>query len=226
MSTGTPGVVQYAVLTEKHPLVPTPTLRLHFQRWAMIVLDNSDAASTNTLVTSEKIPRYFVKLTYASLVFSILPFIFALINVLLSPIFAIPTILAYVFTSPFHVAAILVVWQHARQNDSALPFEPSSGRSISYTCFLAAMWIFSSITCGIGIPRFQPPYCPDLGCSSNDYNKSAKTRTTFVVSTVLSTCEVMIMGAIILVCYLNRPRKVPSPPPTSASSSDPKVVSA
>jgi len=187
----------------------------------MIIIDTSDTASTHTLVSCEnpKIPRHLVHVTYASLIFSILPFIFALINVLLSPLHSIPTIVAYVLSTPFHVATILIVWQHARQVDPTLPFEPSSARSIGYTCFLVLMWAYSTATCAIGSRIFE-----QLDCHLSSKCTSNRVLITFVVSTILAGFEVFIMSAIAIMCYRNRPNKVASRP--IPMTSRPKVVSA
>jgi hypothetical protein len=203
-----------------------------------IIDDRSDALSTNTLVPTEKIPPYFVHLTYASLGFSILPFIFSLVNVAISPLHSIPTILAYVFTTPFHIAALLVVWQHKRQIDTTLPFEPSATRTMAYTCFLTGLWIFSTVTCGVGSQKFVklgpcPPVAPDapptlilVPCNIPHKRVVAS----FVVSTVLAGFEVIIVGAIIVVCYLHRAKAKKSSvvPPESypMTSPNPKIVSA
>ncbi|KAF8161449.1 hypothetical protein B0H34DRAFT_796241 [Crassisporium funariophilum] len=191
----------------------------------MIITDSTDAASTHTLVATNKIPRYLVHLTYASLGFSILPFIFALINVSLSPFHSIPTIIAYVFTTTFHVATVLVAWQNARDIDTTLPFEPSGGRSIAYICFLFALWIYSLITCAFGSRMFINGFCTfgsqfGMNCAPNHYSRILAT---FVVSTVLAGSEVLIIGAIGIVCYRQRPQKEK---PIALVHPAPKVVSA
>ena len=189
----------------------------------MIIVEASDTASTHTLVSCEnsKIPRHLVHVTYASLGFSILPFIFALINVTLSPFYSIPTIIAYVFSTPFHVATILIAWQHARQVDPTLPFEPSSYRSIGYTCFLVVFWAYSTGSCAIGSRIFDQPCRVSSKCGTVG---SDRVLITFVVSTILAGFEVFIMSAIAIMCYRNRPGKevVPRPIPMT---SRPKVVS-
>jgi hypothetical protein len=179
----------------------------------MIIVDTSDTASTHTLVSCEnsKIPRYLVHVTYASLGFSILPFIFALINVSLSPLHSIPTIIAYVLSTPFHVATILIAWQHARQVDPTLPFEPSSLRSIGYTCFLVVFWVLSTVFCAVGTRLFDEIECHrDLKLSS--ICNTDRVLITFVVSTILAGFEVFIMSTIAIMCYRNRPGKGVEPP--------------
>jgi len=187
----------------------------------MIIVDTSDTASTHTLVSCEnsKIPQHLPLLTYTSLGFSILPFIFALINVSLSPLYSIPTIIAYVFSTPFHVATILVAWQHARQVDPTLPFEPSSWRSIGYTCFLIVLWLYSTATCAIGSRIFHRIYCSSSKCPMDPV------LITFVVSAILAGFEVFIMSVIATICYRNRPKEVVPPSPIPMTSR-PKVVSA
>ncbi|KAF8806693.1 hypothetical protein BYT27DRAFT_7339254 [Phlegmacium glaucopus] len=190
----------------------------------MIIVDTSesDAASTHTLVSCEssKIPRLLPHFTYASLGFSILPFMFALINVSLSPLHSIPTIIAYVLSTPFHVATILVAWQHARQLDPTLPFEPSSWWSIGYTCFLVVVWLYSTASCAVGSRIFHR-----LDCTTKCIMDPVLI--TFVVSAILAGFEVFIMSAIAILCYRNRPKEVvpPSPIPIPMISR-PKVVSA
>lgn len=189
----------------------------------MIIVETSDTASTHTLVSCEnsKIPRHLVHVTYASLAFSILPFIFALINVTLSPLHSIPTIIAYVLSTPFHVATILVAWQHARQVDPTLPFEPTSSWSIRYTCFLIVIWVFSTASCAAGSRIFDQLECHlSSKCSMN-----RGVLVTFIVSTILAGLEVFIMSAIALMCYRNRPSKGVVPPRIPMTSR-PKVVSA
>jgi len=187
-----------------------------------MIIDTSDAASTHTLVSCEtsKIPRHLALFTYASLGFSILPFVFALINVSLSPLHSIPSIIAYVFSTPFHVATILVAWQHARQVDPLLPFEPSSWRSIGYTCFLVLLWLYSTASCAIGSGLFHQLECQQQhsSCTMN------RVLITFVVSAILAGFEVFIMSAIAIVCYRNRPGKELVPPPIPMTSR-PKVIS-
>ena len=192
----------------------------------MIIVETSDTASTHTLVSCEnaKIPRHLLHVTYASLGFSILPFIFALINVSLSPLHSIPTIIAYVLSTPFHVATILIAWQHARQVDPTLPFEPTSLRSIGYTCFLVVFWVLSTAFCAVGSRIFDSVEChrdSDLSsiCSSD------RVLITFVVSTILAGFEVFIMSTIAIMCYRNRPGKG-AVPPLIPMTSRPKVVSA
>lgn len=188
----------------------------------MIIVDTSDTASTHTLVSCEhsKIPRHLVLFTYASLGFSILPFIFALINILISPLHSIPSIIAYVFSTPFHVATILIAWQHARQVDPTLPFEPTSLRSIAYTSFLVVLWIFSTATSAVGSQIFHQFQCQFSSKCTMD-----RILITFVVSTILEGFEVFIMSAIAVMCYRNRPGKEVAPPPIPMTSR-PKVVSA
>lgn len=191
----------------------------------MIIVETSDTASTHTLVSCEntKIPRYLVHVTYASLGFSILPFIFALINVSLSPLHSIPTIIAYVLSTPFHVATILIAWQHARQLDPTLPFEPSSSRSIGYTCFLVVFWVLSTAFCAVGSRIFDQVECHrDL---LSTICTSDRVLITFIVSTILAGFEVFIMSAIAIMCYRNRPSKGVVQP-LIPMTSRPKVVSA
>ena len=186
-----------------------------------MIIETSDTASTHTLVSCEnpKIPRHLVQVTYASLGFSILPFIFALINVSLSPLHSIPTIIAYVLSTPFHVATILIAWQHARQVDPTLPFEPSSYRSIGYTCFLVVLWAYSTASCAIGSRIFEELECRDSSkCTMN------RILITFVVSTILAGFEVFIMSTIAIMCYRNRPSKEVVSPPLPMTCR-PKVVS-
>jgi len=192
-----------------------------------MIIETSDTASTHTLVSCEnsKIPRHLVHVTYASLIFSILPFIFALINVSLSPAHSIPTIIAYVLSTPFHVATILIAWQHARQVDPTLPFEPSSLRSIGYTCFLVVFWVLSTAFCaaGSGIFKFDQSECHrnfSSACTTD------RVLITFVVSTILAGFEVFIMSAIAIMCYRNRPGKEVVPPPSRIPmTSRTKVIS-
>ena len=190
----------------------------------MIIVDTSDTASTHTLVSCEnsKIPRHLVDVTYLSLVFSILPFIFALINVSISPLDSIPTIIAYVFSTPFHVATILIAWQHARQVDPTLPFEPSSWRSIGYTCFLVIFWVYSTAACIIGSRIYQHKECHN----SHKCHTMDRIQITFVVSAILAAFEVFVMSAIAIMCYRNRPGKEDVPPPIPMTSRPLKVVSA
>ena len=184
-----------------------------------MIIETSDTASTHTLVSCEnsKIPRHLVHVTYASLGFSILPFIFALINVSLSPLHSIPTIIAYVLSTPFHVATILIAWQHARQVDPTLPFEPSSLRSIGYTCFLVVFWTLSTAFCAVGSGIFNESrvechlVLPST-CTTD------RVLITFVVSTILAGFEVFIMSAIAIMCYRNRPGKEVVPPPIPMTS--------
>ena len=197
-----------------------------------MIIDTSDTASTHTLVSCEnsKIPRHLVHVTYASLSFSILPFIFALINVSLSPLHSIPTIIAYVLSTPFHVATILIAWQHARQVDPTLPFEPSSMRSIGYTCFLVGFWVLSTAFCAVasGIFKFEHSQVEcRLDLSSLCNNDKDRVLITFVVSTILAGFEVFIMSAIAIMCYRNRPAKDVEPPHIPMTSRPNfKVVSA
>lgn len=191
----------------------------------MIIVDTSDAASSHTLVSCEssKIPRHLVNFTYASLGFSILPFIFALINVSISPLHSIPTIIAYVFSTPFHVATILVAWQYDRQVDPTLPFEPSSWRSIGYTCFLFASWVYSTVVCAAGSQLFHRLACHLSSKCTTDH----RVLITFVVSAILAGFEVFIVSAIAIVCYRNRPGKEVEPPPIPMTTRpNLKVVSA
>jgi len=191
-----------------------------------MIIETSDTASTHTLVSCEnsKIPRHLVHVTYASLAFSILPFIFALINVSLSPLHSIPTIIAYVLSTPFHVATILIAWQHARQVDPTLPFEPSSLQSIGYTCFLVGFWVlstaFSAVASGI-LEHWRVDCSLDLSSLCH----TDRVLITFVVSTILAGFEVFIMSAIAIMCYRNRPGKEVVPP-LIPMTSRPKVVSA
>ena len=191
-----------------------------------MIIETSDTASTHTLVSCEnsKVPRHLVHVTYASLAFSILPFIFALINVSLSPLHSIPTIIAYVLSTPFHVATILIAWQHARQVDPSLPFEPSSLPSIGYTCFLVVFWVLSTAFCAVGSRIFEQWQVEcrldiSLVCTTD------RVLITFIVSTVLAGFEVIIMSAIAIMCYRNRPGKGVVPP-LIPMFSRPKVVSA
>ena len=159
-----------------------------------MIIETSDTASTHTLVSCEnsKIPRHLVHVTYASLAFSILPFIFALINVSLSPVHSIPTIIAYVFSTPFHVATSLIAWQYARQLDPTLPFEPTSQKSIGYTCFLVVCWVFSTAYAAIGSRMFGDV---ELECHLSLRHSSLCTTDrvliTFVVSTILDRKSVV-----------------------------------
>ena len=188
----------------------------------MIIVDISDTASTRTLVFSEKskIPRYLTPVTYVSLGFSILPFIFALINVSLSPLHSIPSIIAYVFSTPFHVATILIAWQHARQVDPTLPFEPSSWRSIAYTSFLVVLWAYATASCAIGSRIFH-----HIDCDLSFKCTMDRVLITFFVSAILAGCEVFIMSAIAIMCYRNRAGKEVVQPPIPMIPR-PKVVSA
>jgi len=202
-----------------------------------MIIETSDTASIRTLVSCEnsKIPRYLVHVTYASVGFSILPFIFALINVSLSPVHSIPTIIAYVLSTPFHVATILIAWQHARQVDPTLPFEPSSLRSIGYTCFLVVFWVLSTAFCAVGSGIFKSDQVECHRDGDHHFLSSVCTTTgtdrvliTFVVSTILAGFEVFIMSAIAIMCYRNRPGKGVVPPlipMTSRPLATVKVVS-
>ena len=191
----------------------------------MIIIDTSDTASTHTLVSCEnsKIPRHLLHVTYASLTFSILPFIFALINVTLSPLHSIPTIIAYVLSTPFHVATILIAWQHERQVDPTLPFEPSSLRSIGYTCFLVVFWVLSTAFCAVG-SRIFDYWRVECRLDLSSLCTTDRVLITFVVSTILAGFEVFIMSAIAIMCYRNRSGKevVPRHIPMTSRS---KVVS-
>jgi len=202
-------------------------------------VDNSDAASTtNTLVTKDsgKMPRFFAALTYASLVISIVPFIFSFMFVTISQLYTLPTILAYLFTTPFHVAALLIMCQHSRQIDMQLPFQPSSWRSIIYIGFLAAIWLLSMITCAMGANSFlSGTGCLSIGVDNSDAiqvecypnNHTLRNGFMFSSSTGLAALEMIILSTMVVVCYQNQPRQEnlptsirPEPPVPS-----PKVVS-
>ncbi|PPQ88953.1 hypothetical protein CVT25_005052 [Psilocybe cyanescens] len=194
-------------------------------------VDNSDAASITTLVTKtpEKMPRFFAGLTYTSLFFSVFPFAFALINVLTTRLYSIPTIIAYVVTTPFHVGALLIIWQHKRQIDMQLPFNPTTWRNMIHIAFLICVWLFSAITSAMGARQFmEKKLCWDdaremvVTCDRHNYTRTA---TTFLSSALLSVFEVLLLTTILLICYRSRPRKdVQVDIPLSRTSS-PKAIS-
>ncbi|KDR75559.1 hypothetical protein GALMADRAFT_248039 [Galerina marginata CBS 339.88] len=206
-------------------------------------VDNSDAISvTNTLVVdtkeTEKLPRFFSALTYASLGLSFIPFVFSLIIIQISRINSIPTILAYFFSTPFHLAALLLIWQQSRQIDMQLPFHPTSWRSIAYISFLAAMWLFAMITAGMGARAFVAGTrtCTTVFsdghsrsvCYDNHFNRMVG----FLISaTAIAVLEAFVLCVMAFLCFRSRPRKqtpqVPSPRSSSPSPSpSPKVLSA
>ncbi|KAF8911638.1 hypothetical protein CPB84DRAFT_1762438 [Gymnopilus junonius] len=182
-------------------------------------VDNSDAASTtNTLVAKEpeRMPHFFSKLTYASLAISLIPFVFSLIVVTVSRINSVPTILAYVLATPFHVGALLIVWQHSRQLEMQLPFKATSWRSIAYMVFLAGMWTFSMISCAIGANTFHnmkdcSQTIQTTNGSSQEENcypaKGARhIGTALVISTLLSALEFIVFSTLAISSYRARPR--------------------
>ncbi|PPQ83111.1 hypothetical protein CVT26_008770 [Gymnopilus dilepis] len=204
-------------------------------------VDNSDAASTtNTLVSKEPegLPHFFTKLSYASLAISLVPFVFSLIIVTVSRINSIPTILAYVFTTPFHVAALLLIWQHSRQHEIQLPFRATSWRSILYMTFLAGMWVFSMISCASGAGTFHNMKdCTGAGDASSQQDcfpskGAAHIGTALVSSTVLSSLEFFLFITLCITSYRARPPRndssLEAPSPESISMepvSTPKVLS-
>ena len=184
----------------------------------MIIADQSDTSSIFTLVPekdSDKVPRFLVPLTYGSLGFSILPFVFSLISISTSPEYSIPTVVAFVFTTPFHIASLFVAWQHARGLDPTLPFEPTSIKAICYTLWLCALWVGSTVVCICGSRLFQAWYrrCEHLddvliGIPVECDTPLQRTLITFAISTALSGVETMMIGLIVWVCWKNRPKKV------------------
>lgn len=194
-------------------------------------VDNSDAASITTLVTKgpEKMPRFFAGLTYSSLFFTVFPFSFALINVLTTRLYTIPTIIAYVITTPFHVGALLIIWQHNRQIDMQLPFNPTTWRNMIHIIFLMCVWLTSFITSSIGARELmERKLCWDserqmvVTCDQRNY---ARTATTFITSALLSAFEVLLLTAILIICYRSRPREeAPVEIPLSRTPS-PKAIS-
>jgi len=196
----------------------------------MIIADESDAASVFTLVPendSDKVPRFLVPLTYGSLGFSILPFVFALINISNAPAYSVPIVVAFVFTTPFHIASLFVAWQHARGLDPTLPFVPTSIKTICYTWWLFILWVSSSAVCICGSRIFQAQYsqCRNVGVDGMGKCDVPLERTlvTFAISTALSGVETMIIGLIIWVCWRNRPKKV-VPETEMVERASPKVL--
>ncbi|KDR75511.1 hypothetical protein GALMADRAFT_247953 [Galerina marginata CBS 339.88] len=198
----------------------------------IIAIQDSDAASTTgTLVTKEpdKLPRFFVVLTYISLAISLFPFAFSLIIVSISRLHSIPTIIAYVLSTPFHVAALLIIWQHSRQIDMQFPFRPSSWRSIGYICFLAAIWLFSMVTCALGAQSFVKTrictFSVDTKMEVCDTHHYERTVFALIGSTALAVFEALILCSMAVVCYRSRPLQ-DAPPMSQSPIPSPKVLSA
>ncbi|PPQ84768.1 hypothetical protein CVT25_007542 [Psilocybe cyanescens] len=209
-------------------------------------LDDSERASiSNTLISGHlsysKIPRHLVKLVYASLLVSLLSFIFVLVdNVSIAPIEAVATILAFVLTLPHHGAVVLSVWLHRHQTESIFPFTPCSFRAIGYTAILVISWVASTIMCAIRLhvttrSRLQcistyngPLIPPNYSCTTFIKPSMSEYWPSFA-STVTSATELILITTITLHCYFHRgrPKAVPvTIPPSIPVAPQAKVISA
>lgn len=168
----------------------------------MIVVDTSDAeaqsdaASIRTLVTIPKFPRYFSTLAYVSLPISTAAFICALMNGdhILGHLNSLLTIFAFVFTLPYQVLAILLVWLHSHQTESILTFSPASRKNLVYTTSIALMWISSATLTGWVMGNVVV----DEGTTEG------RKLVTPTLAFSLSIIETIIMGAITGLCLLHR----------------------
>ncbi|KJA18676.1 hypothetical protein HYPSUDRAFT_919894 [Hypholoma sublateritium FD-334 SS-4] len=168
----------------------------------MIVVDTSDAeaqsdaASIRTLVTIPKFPRFFSTLACVSLPISTAAFICALMNGnhILGHLNSLLTILAFVFTLPYQVLAILLVWLHSHQTESILTFSPASRKNLVYTTSIALAWIASATFTGWVM----------VNVVVDENTTEGRKLVTPTLAFSLSTVETIIMGAITVLCYLHR----------------------
>ncbi len=194
----------------------------------MIVVDpadveaNADAISVRTLVASPKFHRYFPVLAIASLPISTVALICAILNRSGAPfgngnLNGLLAILAFAFSLPYQVVAILLVWLHKHQTASILSFNPSSRRSMAYSAFLALMWVGSVILAAWLISTGgNIADCIHSTLCYPGWQDIDQGNANIVVSLVLSAVEAMVFGGITVICYLHRRFPTSSPTPAPA----------
>uniref|UniRef100_A0A8H8CKY1 Uncharacterized protein n=1 Tax=Psilocybe cubensis TaxID=181762 RepID=A0A8H8CKY1_PSICU len=184
------------------------------------VVDSSDAASTNTLVSAEqKVPGSLTTFVILSLIMSTLALAFSISNNVGDGQFSnIPNsiaapVLAFVFTLPHHGAILLLRWLQHHDMASILPFTPYSARSIGYLFALLALWIVST---AIGARNGAA----EIQTFDLDWSMAAAITT--------CTLELVFIIVIVVICVkqYRRHAKTNDPTPFSVetSHSQPKIA--
>lgn len=204
----------------------------------------SDAASTNTLVTQQKCqetPRYLPSIVYSSLLISTLAFIFAIVNYVNYyqyndvPTGIVPPVLAYIFTVPHHCAVILLQWLERHQTESIFPFAPASARAIVYSLASLSLWAASTTVSAINLHRDIAPWAncqPSTVAYANGtsvisfdcdivvyYRTPAISYWCSLASMLASSLELILALFITLVCYMHYRRRNKAVQPTETTPS-------
>ncbi|KAF8173452.1 hypothetical protein BJ912DRAFT_991889 [Pholiota molesta] len=195
--------------THSHPLTTT-----------MIIVDPSDvddAASTTRTLTppAPKIPPHFVKLIALSIALSLVSLITCLLDLAVTwPIKAVPAILAFCLSFPYHTVAVLLAWLHAHQIASILSFAPASPRSIAHAGVLAALWTVAAVfnICR-AVQAMRPIYTCYYGPMQDDskpFCVEEMTSNVFglgpvppVLAAVTAVAEALVLLVVVAVCFLH-----------------------
>ncbi|KAF9552801.1 hypothetical protein CPC08DRAFT_714281 [Agrocybe pediades] len=206
----------------------------------IIIPDNSDTVSTNTLVQEsqlEELPPFFRQLVYISACFSVAPFALGLYNVSQSKLYSIPTIFGYVCTTPFHVVGFFLILQDNRQIDMRLPFQTTSLKTIGHLCGETTIWLASTIACAVGsrlsVPK-QSLACWHPGSQFFEFPGCKVTAAhgthpdwTLLAASILSGLEAVLLSTITCLCFRHRRRilkKTNATLPTSERESRTKYL--
>lgn len=181
----------------------------------MIVVETSvpqsnadDNASIKTLVPIQKIPRYFPALTYLSLPVSVVALVCAILNAsfVLGHLNGLFTIVAFVASLPYQVFGILLVWLHSHQIESLLKFAPTARRNIAYSCILSLAWLSSAVMTGWIMWRVlagrEERVCLYDNGPCFGYVFRGRMLVPPVLAFVFSIIEMIIFGAIAVVCFI------------------------
>ncbi|KAF9477164.1 hypothetical protein BDN70DRAFT_881521 [Pholiota conissans] len=213
----------------------------------MIIVEASDvddaASTTRTLIPPlPKIPPHFIKLIALSIPLSLVALITCLIDLALNcPILAVPTILAFCLSFPYHTGAVLLAWLQKHQIASVLSFAPASPRSIAHAGLLAALW---AVAAGFNIKRATDVIPERLYCfdpqPDNPFGSSSMECAPYFIApagapalaAATALVEVFVLVTLVIICGLHWHRgkedsnaHVEEALPSSVVGSETKVVS-
>ncbi|KAF9477165.1 hypothetical protein BDN70DRAFT_896766 [Pholiota conissans] len=181
----------------------------------MIIVETSDvddAASTTRTLTPPlpKIPSHFVKLIALSIPLSLISLITCLLDLAISwPIRAVPTILAFCLSFPYHTGAVLLVWLHKHQIASLISFTPASPRSMAHAGLLSAIWV---VAAGFNIDRaikIMEPYTACYGAPGQPHSYCALFGVTGdaavapALAAATALAEALVLIGVVVVCSLH-----------------------
>ncbi|KAF9047556.1 hypothetical protein BJ165DRAFT_1526850 [Panaeolus papilionaceus] len=176
-------------------------------RWDLF--DSRTASGSRTPMSPTLQSAYWkVPLVFASLIFTAPPLALAILTTKSSSLmlYSIPTIIAYIFTTPFHIG-IIIMWRLSCRTP-CLPFNAlTTKRCVTVVFSLTVLWIFSTIVGGrfAGHSKLLDGMC--VTRHGGEGKCEAQMQLYFVASAISTALEALILGATFVMALLPLLRK-------------------